>query len=360
MATNKLVQAALNQLNAAITDSALPEATSARLAAIAKSTASKIAATKSSSKALVTAIEAAASQMSTIAVDDAEAAARAFQAIQAIVGIGQLSSGDPRLSRFGWVRDIPDPRDQTYSASLATLKNLPPSVDLRAAMPPVYNQGDIGSCTANAIGACVQHVRRRGAAMPDFPPSRLFIYYNEREIENSIPLDNGAQLRDGMKSLSKLGVCPEDYWPYDSQRADPLTHLFPAGARAVRRPDNSAYGMALQHIAISYWSIAQTLSQLKSCLVEGFPFVFGFLVFESFYDANLAPKTRIPLPSAMDVSMGGHAVVAVGYDDSRNEFIVRNSWGDGVQDSGHFYMPYSYVTDIQLAADFWTLRAVSG
>src|SRR4051794_25448242 len=120
-----------------------------------------------------------------------------------------------RVGGLGWVRDLPDPRDLMYSAPLARLRKLPPSADLRAKCPPVYDQGRIGSCTANAIAAAIQFDRRKLRLRPDFVPSRLFIYYNERAMEGHVAYDSGAQIRDGIKSVSKLGVSPEKLWPYD-------------------------------------------------------------------------------------------------------------------------------------------------
>ena len=115
--------------------------------------------------------------------------------------------------------DLPDNRDHLYAAPLAKLRLLPGKVDLRRQCPKVYDQGQIGSCTANAIAAAIEFDRRK-QKLSDFIPSRLFIYYNERSMEHSVPLDNGAQIRDGIKSVAKQGACPEMEWPYDDTPAD--------------------------------------------------------------------------------------------------------------------------------------------
>src|SRR4029453_12162793 len=125
---------------------------------------------------------------------------------------------------FGWTPDLPDNRDHLYSAPLAKLRLLPPKAGLRRHSPRVYNQGKIGSCTANAIAAAIEFDRKK-QKLRDFIPSRLFIYYNERSIEHSIPLDNGAQIRDGIKSVAKQGACPETEWPYDDTPADSTNGL---------------------------------------------------------------------------------------------------------------------------------------
>lgn len=284
----------------------------------------------------------------------------AFEALNAVVGATSATEIDPVFRVGGWVRDLPDPRDQMYSAPLAVLKSLPSSVDLRAHLPPPYDQGRIGSCSANAVAAAVQFARRHAGQAPDFSPSRLFIYYFERAIENRVLLDSGASLRDGMKSIAKQGACAEATWPYDDTPADQSTHLFPNGSPAVQAPSATAMGEARTHVAISYWSLAQSPSQLKSCLAEGFPFVFGFLIYRSFFDAAGAPRATVPIPSQSEDFIGAHAVTAVGYDDASATFLIRNSWGPNRQDHGHFHMPYAYLIDSQLAADFWTVRALTG
>jgi C1A family cysteine protease len=260
---------------------------------------------------------------------------------------------------LGWIRDLPDHRDSLYSAPSAVLQKLPPKVDLRAHCPSVYDQGHIGSCTANAIAGVIQYDRLKAGEKPDFVPSRLFIYFNERAIEHTVALDNGAQIRDGIKSVAKLGVCPEAEWPYKDVPADPATHLFPPGAPETQTPDSRAREDALKYKVISYMRLNQSLGQFKGCLADGYPFVLGFTVYTSLWDSNGDPKTEVPLPSGNDTVDGGHAVMAVGYDDGTSRFTIRNSWGDKVQDHGYFYMPYAYLTDPSLAGDFWTIRAVA-
>ena len=122
-----------------------------------------------------------------------------------------------QVKRFGWVPDIPDARDFMFSAPETVLLALPKRVNLTSKMPAVYDQGQLGSCTANAIGAAFEYEQLQ-QKQKDFMPSRLFIYYNERAIEGTVDSDSGAMIRDGIKSVAKLGVCPEDVWPYDVAR----------------------------------------------------------------------------------------------------------------------------------------------
>jgi C1A family cysteine protease len=256
---------------------------------------------------------------------------------------------------FGWKPDPPDHRDLLYSAPLLSLRSLPASVDLRPKCPPVYDQGHIGSCTANAIAGAIQFQREADHDEPDFVPSRLFIYYNERVIENSVPYDAGAQIRDGIKSVNKLGVPPESDWPYSDQGypTDPHNPRFAPGAPAAKKPPKSVYTTAAQYKVTSYARVQQLLPQLKGCLADGWPFVFGFSVYENFFGPDGRPNVTTPMPSGSQI--GGHAVVGVGYDDAKSTFIVRNSWGPDNQDGGYFYMPYSYVTEPTLSSDFWTI-----
>jgi len=120
-----------------------------------------------------------------------------------------------KIQRYGWIRDLPDHRDFMYSVPVATLQALPSSVDLRSHCPPVYDQGQLGSCTANAIAGALQFDEIKEHKNGPSTPSRLFIYYNERVIEGTVTSDSGAQLRDGVKTVAKRGICPAKVWPYD-------------------------------------------------------------------------------------------------------------------------------------------------
>jgi C1A family cysteine protease len=249
------------------------------------------------------------------------------------------------IKRFGWIPDLPDQRDIPYLAPRAILRKLPAKIDLRPNCPPVYNQGELGSCTANAIGAAFEFELIRQKPVKDFMPSRLFIYYNERVIEHTVDSDSGAQIRDGMKSVNKQGVCPESFWSYEIEKFNV-------------RPANSCYMEALNHQTLSYHRVPQTLNQMKGCLLEGYPFVFGFTVYESFESPAVAKTGKLNMPKKDESVVGGHAVVAVGYNDTSKRFIVRNSWGPGWGMKGYFTIPYDYLLDDNLANDLWTIRMV--
>lgn len=250
-----------------------------------------------------------------------------------------------KVQRYGWVPDLPDARDYMYAAPQRVLTTLPSQFDLRPLCPPVVDQGALGSCTANAIAnAHLFNQRKQQAAQP-FLPSRLFIYYNERVMEGTVSSDSGAMIRDGIKSIAKQGVCPEKQWPY-------------AITKFTRKPTPACYKEAAKHQAVSYQRLVQTLTQLKGCLASGSPFVFGFTVYESFESQTVAKTGTVPMPAASERVLGGHAVLAVGYDDSSQRFIVMNSWGADWGMQGFFTIPYAYLTDTNLSDDFWTVRLV--
>src|SRR5579864_6860535 len=227
-----------------------------------------------------------------------------------------------KIARYGWIPDQPDQRDHMYAAPAEFLTALPSKVDLRRRCPKVYNQGQLGSCTANAIAGAIEFERIK-QKLTDFVPSRLFIYYNERVIEGTVRSDSGAQLRDGIKSVASQGVCPEPEWPYNI-------------AKFTTKPPARAYADAKLDRAISYQSIVQDLNQMKGCIASGYPFVFGFTVYQSFESAAVAKSGTLEMPKFSEKRIGGHAVMAVGYDDSKRTFLVRNSWGPSWGKKGYF------------------------
>jgi C1A family cysteine protease len=269
------------------------------------------------------------------------------------------SSLAPRkVAGYGWVPDLPDARDLMFAAAAPVLAALPPAADLTAQCPPVYNQGQIGSCTANAIGAAFEYdLMRQG--LPNFVPSRLFIYYNERAMEGHTAYDSGAAIRDGVKSVNKLGVCDESDWPYDDTPASTEGGPFPPDARDGERPPAHCYAGALKNKATAYKRVQRDLDHMRACLASGFPFVFGFTVYESFESREVASTGVVPLPGPTERTLGGHAVLAVGYNDADQRFIVRNSWGTAWGQKGYFTIPYEYLTNRGLASDFWTISTVS-
>jgi C1A family cysteine protease len=255
---------------------------------------------------------------------------------------------------YGWRPQLPDSRDLVYAPRLASL---PPEADLRPSMPPVYDQGQLGSCTGNAIAGAMEYERDR-QGLPDFVPSRLFVYYNERALEGTVSSDSGAVIRDGIKVVNTEGVCPETLWPYD-------TGMFTV------KPPKRCYVAAKKDTAVQYEAI-QTLGDLKDAIASKLSVVFGFTVYQSFESQAVAQTGVVPMPDTRhEKPVGGHAVVAVGYSDPKGQIVVRNSWGPSWGDQGYFYLPYQYLTGStasadsspingeNLASDFWAIQAVS-
>ncbi len=242
---------------------------------------------------------------------------------------------------YGWVPDLPDQRDLLYGAVRPVPVALPPAVDLRPMCSAVENQGALGSCTGNALAGALEFLERKDK-VPFVNVSRLFIYYNERVIEHSTKSDSGAMLRDGIKTLAKQGVCSEKKWPY-------------IVSKFTIKPSTTCYKEALQHQITSYRRIV-TLDEMRACLAEGYPFVFGFAVYESFESQQVAKTGVVPMPKPSERQLGGHAVLAVGYNDAQERVLVRNSWGTDWGMKGYFTMPYAYVADRNLSDDFWTIR----
>lgn len=242
--------------------------------------------------------------------------------------------------KYGWIKQKRDYRDLKLNA-------YPPSIDLRPQMPPIYDQGDLGSCSANAICAAIDFERKK-QGLEFLTPSRLFVYYNERKLEGTIAQDAGAELRDGMKVISKYGACSETEWPYNV-------------SQFAVQPPNQDYTDALNNKVLKYFALSQDIHNFKTCLKDGYPIIFGFVVYPSFESDSVAQTGVLNMPSLMDKlqgPVGGHAVVIVGYDDASQRFLVRNSWGGNWGDGGYFTMPYAYVSNPSLASDFWTLRLV--
>ncbi len=240
--------------------------------------------------------------------------------------------------KYGWKPDVPDQRDLLYRAISPRL-TLPKSVDLRSWCSDVEDQGRLGSCTANALAGNLEFLDNR-VDQVYHDVSRVFIYYNERYLVGTIDSDAGAALRDGIKTLAAQGVCDEKRWPYDI-------------AKFSRKPTADCYKEALKHKVVSYHRL-DTLNDMLTCLADGYPFVFGFTVYESFESLKVAKTGIVPMPQKTERVLGGHAVMAVGYDQKAKTFIVRNSWSPAWGIHGYCLMPFSYFES--LARDFWTIR----
>jgi C1A family cysteine protease len=244
---------------------------------------------------------------------------------------------------YGWKRDLPDHRDRFFLERVAVL---PKAADLRSGMPAIYDQGNLGSCTANAVSAALDFDRHK-QGKPFETPSRLFVYYNERKDDGDISTDAGASIRESIKAVTHYGACPETEWPYNI-------------AKFTAKPAAKCYKDALLYEGLTYLSVTQSATALKSSLALGFPVCIGISVYESFESATVAKTGIVPLPAKSEQMLGGHAVLLCGYNDAKGVWVVRNSWGAswGGPLQGYCYMPYAYLTNPGLSSDFWTLRSV--
>jgi len=258
---------------------------------------------------------------------------------------------------FGWLKDLPDIRDfdprtgrLTGAAEKMFKSSGKTSADLRSGCSPVEDQGQLGSCTANAASGIVEYLEKK-SFKSHLDVSRLFIYKTTRNLMKAAG-DSGAYLRSTMKALAHFGVPPEEYWPYDVKKFD-------------AEPGAFHYAYAQSFKPVEYYRIdlpdrakADVLSDLRSLLSNNMAFIFGFMVYSSIEGSS--STGMIPFPSKTEKVLGGHAVMAAGYDDnlkigrSKGAFLIRNSWGTSWGEKGYGWLPYDYVLR-GLAADFWTL-----
>jgi C1A family cysteine protease len=248
-------------------------------------------------------------------------------------------------SRLGWRPDLPDHRDFKFGdLRIIADAPLPARLDMTSLCPPIYDQMTLGSCTANATGG-LAHFLMKKFNLRAYVPSRLFIYWNSRALIGETELDDGATLRDSMKVVTAQGLPPESIWWYNP-------------AKFAVKPSQKVYQSALNERIAAYYRLESTdVEQLRKCLFQGYPFVFGFSVYPSMLTDEVARYGRVPMPSNNEAPVGGHAVMAVGYNHDERYFIVRNSWGKEWGVDGYFTMPYDYLTNLDLADDFWTARA---
>jgi C1A family cysteine protease len=267
------------------------------------------------------------------------------------------------VQKYHWKRDDYDSRDHyicsSHRFSLVPPESIPSSVDLLDRCSPVFDQGPLGSCTANAlVGACeyLENKYKDFEVGDQFANlSRLFVYWNERKLENCIASDGGAQISDGIKVLSSVGVCIEDDFPYD---IDTFSN----------RPTETAFKDAEIRKISAYARVPQDLVVIKQTLSSGYPIVFGFIVYPQFESQEMANTGFLRMPRPGERNKGGHAVLAIGYDDQMpcldwegkqvcsGCVKVRNSWGPDWGIKGNFWMPYSYFLNNRLVDDLWTIR----
>jgi C1A family cysteine protease len=249
------------------------------------------------------------------------------------------------LHKLGCKKDRPDPRDHLFS--VAVHKHVYPPIDLRSHFPlPAFDQGDLGSCTANACAKLLTFDQKKDGLKIEMP-SRLFMYFNERLIEGDVDEDGGATIRDTIKSVAKYGACPETEWPYDV-------------ARFAEKPTDACYTDAKRQCAIIYSRVSHSLGSIAAALALGFPIITGISVYESFEADSVASTGIIPVPDpSKEAMLGGHAVVIAGMDVDQDFVWLGNSWGPSWGLNGWAKMPLRrYLLDPNLASDLWIIKQV--
>lgn len=268
----------------------------------------------------------------------------------------------------GWLPDPPDHRDKTLDdteiavmvertgAMRFTADSIPATVDLRAWCSPVEDQGQLGACTANAGVGLLEYFQQR-AFGEYLDGSRLFLYKATRNLLG-FSGDSGAFLRSAMGAMRLFGVCPEKYWPYDTDDFD-------------TEPPAFCYSFAKEYAAVTYYRLDpaglepdRVLENIKTQLAADLPSMFGFTVYASI--RQVSDTGAIPVPAPQEATVGGHAVMTVGYDDAKQvthpvtgesttgALLIRNSWGSAWGEDGYGWLPYAYVTE-HLAEDFWVM-----
>jgi C1A family cysteine protease len=242
---------------------------------------------------------------------------------------------------MGWRPELPDQRDIKFGFRAVTI---PDKLDLRTnvCMPPIVDQGQLGSCTANAATACYEFEAQKQGEPPS-ARSRLFIYYNERAIEGTIQWDAGAYIRDAFKTMNKEGAPPETLWPYTI-------------SKFARRPTQKSYQSGLARQALLYQTVPQDATAIMAAVALNQLVEIGFTVYSSFFD--IGPDGMMKMPALSEQVQGGHAVCVVGFDQTARVWIIRNSWGTGWGDHGYFYMPFEYLLTPSLSTDFWLCSLV--
>lgn len=242
---------------------------------------------------------------------------------------------------YGWKKQPIDLRDWKYTRKLS-LVTRPVRADLRPICPPVYDQGELGSCTGNGIAGDIEFVQKNFHGT-EFAPSRLFIYFCERRMEGTVAQDAGANIRDGIKCVNQFGVCTEQTWPYNISK---FTH----------KPSNDAFKEAVNCEVVQYEALTD-LDSCKDALAQELPIVFGIMVYETFESDAVAKTGVVSMPDVTkEQCLGGHCILMVGYDDENQVVICRNSWGADWGMAGYFTLPYAYILDASLSSDFWVIQ----
>ena len=274
-----------------------------------------------------------------------------------------------RNRKYGWIPDAPDARDKIFAAAIDKAA-LPDSVSLRDLCSAVEDQGELSSCVGNACAGMIEILENKSGVKNTFTKtltpweiflcktglkksncdgvykygfldvSRLFIYFNARARDGREKFDNGTSMRSALKEMAAKGYCWEKEWPYSWSKVNV-------------RPTSMCYASAKDKIITEYFSLSSTTSMMQ-CLADGYPFVIGLTIFSGIHGWKAKSTGVVDMPVPKEASLGGHAVLCVGYDKKTERFLMKNSWGDTWGDKGYFTIPFEYVAGYGM--DAWTVR----
>lgn len=248
---------------------------------------------------------------------------------------------------MGWLPDLPDPRDHKWATSPPIAQALPDNVDLRENMPPVVDQLQLGSCTANTHCNAVDYQRKK-QGLSFLRGSRLFHYFNTRTLEGTVNSDSGASIRNTIKAGVEWGTSFETCWPYDI-------------TKYREKPKQECYDVAIQHQTLEYMRVEQNMQEIMGCLASGFVIQCGIMVYRQY--EQVGPSGIINMPNMNEAPLGGHSQLLCGYYKDTQEgvkVISQNSWGSNWGERGYCYIPIGYLTNVQLSGDFWAIKLTEG
>ena len=256
------------------------------------------------------------------------------------------------VRKYAIVKDKVDKRDhkvhKSKRFSLINPAEVPVTFNTVKWCSPVEDQGELGACSMHAFACALELLENKQNEFLDngqfVRVSRLMGYYNERLLEGDIDDDGGAELRDGIATLAKYGICKEDIWPYDI-------------AKFKLQPPLEAYVDGLNRRITSYARVDTTNNaQVEQVIASGYPIVIGIQIYDSFETEEVARTGVVSLPLANEKCLGGHAVTIVAYDRTTQRYLVRNSWGPNWGFGGYFTIPYAYINNPNLCGDAWVIN----
>lgn len=242
---------------------------------------------------------------------------------------------------FGWRPDVPDVKDPICKIKAA--KGVT-SIDLRDSgfLPEVQEVANTAAAVGFAVSSVIEYGLKAVSSPKLYTPSELFIYYNARVMDGTQNNPNaGASIRNGCRTFSDLGAPPEDYWPFNVYRV-------------VEKPDQDAYNDSVRGLVKKYERVVNSdPANITAVLSNSIPVIFGMSIYDSFMTATVAKNGKVKMPTSTDTLLGGHVMTLVGYNST--SFIARNVWGSEWGDNGYCYIPYDYLTNTNMADDFWAI-----